>query len=195
VTGNSFPRIYDAGSLEVSAKVLSDFGLDPLSSELMLRLGLPSKLPGEVPLLQFETPQRADFDGEALLVVAHEPWAGKLLLCLSADGKVIAAGDGIHKFVNSRLSSFLGFLALYEAFQEQARSGDSGPVVYSQSEMQARLEAFRRGEFQARPAEQRFNRDVAISTMAAEWTTLDPAALAEGAWWSVVLEQLEDGQI
>ncbi|HGM6731534.1 TPA: hypothetical protein ACKQBZ_002631 [Stenotrophomonas maltophilia] len=108
---------------------------------------------------------------------------------------MIAAGDGIHKFVNGRLSSFLGFLALYEAFQEQARSGESGPVVYSQSEMQARLEAFRRGEFQARPTVQRFNRDVAISTMAAEWTTLDPAALAEGAWWSVVLEQLEDGQI
>lgn len=195
MTGNSFPRIYDAGSLEVSAKVLSDFGLDPLSSELMLRLGLPSKLPGEMPLVQFETPQRADFDGEELLVVAHEPWVGKLLLCLSADGKVIAAGDGMHQFVNSRLSSFLGFLALYEAFQEQARSGNSGPVVYSQSEMQARLEAFRRGEFQARPAEQRFNRDDAISTMAAEWTTLDPAALAEDAWWSVVLEQLEDGQI
>jgi len=195
VTGNSFPRIYDAGSLEVSAKVLSDFGLDPLSSELMLRLGLPSKLPGEMHLVQFEAPQRVDFNGEELLVVAREPWGGELLLCLSADGKVIAAGDGIQKFVNSRLSSFLGFLALYEAFQEQARSCDSGPVVYSQSEMQARLEAFRRGEFQARPTEQRFNRDVAISTMAAEWTTLDPAALAEGAWWSVVLEQLEDGQI
>ncbi|HIE1099655.1 MULTISPECIES: hypothetical protein [Stenotrophomonas] len=195
MTGNSFPRICDAGSLEVSAKVLSDFGLDPLSSELMLRLGLPSKLPGEVPLVQFEAPQRAVFDGKELLVVAHEPWGRELLLCLSAGGKVIAAGDGIHKFVNGCLSSFLGFLALYEAFQEQARSGESGPVVYSQSEMQARLEAFRRGEFQARSTEQRFNRDVAISTMAAEWTTLDPAALAEGAWWSVVLEQLEDGQI
>lgn len=195
MTGNSFPRIYDAGSLEVSAKVLSDFGLDPLSSELMLRLGLPSRLPGEVPLVQFEAPQRAEFGGEELLVVAHEPWGRELLLCLSPGGKVIAAGDGMHQFVNSRLSSFLGFLALYEAFQEQARSGSSGPVVYSQSEMQARLEAFRRGEFQARPTEQRFNRDVAISTMAAEWTTLDPAALAEGAWWSVVLEQLEDGQI
>ncbi|WP_159095341.1 MULTISPECIES: hypothetical protein [unclassified Stenotrophomonas maltophilia group] len=195
MTGNSFPRIYDADSLEVSAKVLNDFGLDPLSSELMLRLGLPSKLPGEVPLLQFEAPRRVNFDGDELLVVAHEPWGRELLLCLSAGGKVIAAGDGIRKFVNGRLSSFLGFLALYEAFQEQARSGSSGPVVYSQSEMQARLEAFRRGEFQARPTEQRFNRDVAISTMAAEWTTLDPAALAEGAWWSVVLEQLEDGQI
>lgn len=66
MTGNSFPRIYDAGSLQVSAKVLSDFGLDPLSSELMLRLGLPSKLPGEMPLVQFETPQRAVFDGEEL---------------------------------------------------------------------------------------------------------------------------------
>lgn len=195
MTGNSFPRIYDAGSLEVSAKVLSNFGLEPLSSELMLRLGLPSRLPGEVPLVQFEAPQSLEFDGEGLLVVAREPWGGELLLCLSAGGKVIAAGDGIHQFVNSRLSSFLGFLVLYEAFQEQARSGNSGPVVYSQSEMQARLDAFRRGEFQARPTEQRFNRDVAISTMAAEWTTLDPAALAEGAWWSVVLEQLEDGQI
>ncbi|MBK0055325.1 SUKH-4 family immunity protein [Stenotrophomonas sp. S39] len=195
MTGNSYPRIYDAGSLEVSAKVLSGFGLDPLSSELMLRLGLPSRLPGEVPLVQFEAPQSLEFDGEELLVVAREPWGGQLLLCLSPGGKVIAAGDGMHQFVNSRLSSFLGFLSLYEAFQEQARSGNSGPVVYSQSEMQARLEAFRRGEFQARPTEQRFNRDVAISTMAAEWTTLDPAALVEGAWWSVVLEQLEDGQI
>lgn len=195
MTGNSFPRIYDAGSLGVDAKVLSDFGLDPLSSELMLRLGLPSKLPGEVPLVQFEAPQRVEFGGEELLVVAREPWGGELLLCLSTGGKVIAAGDGMHQFVNSRLSSFLGFLALYEEFQEQARSGDSGPVVYSQSEMQARLGAFRRGEFQARPTEQRFNRDVAISTMAAEWATLDPAALVEGAWWSVVLEQLEDGQI
>ncbi len=195
MTGNSYPRIYYAGSLEVSAKVLSDFGLDPLSSELMLRLGLPSRLPGEVPLVQFEAPQSLEFDGEELLVVAREPWGGQLLLCLSPGGKVIAAGDGMHQFVNSRLSSFLGFLSLYEAFQEQARSGNSGPVVYSQSEMQARLEAFRRGEFQARPTEQRFNRDAAISTMAAEWTTLDPAALVEGAWWSVVLEQLEDGQI
>lgn len=195
MTGNSFPRIYDAGSLEVNAKLLSDFDLDPLSSELMLRLGLPSRLPGEVPLVQFEAPQSLEFDGEELLVVAREPWGGQPLLCLSPGGKVIAAGDGMHQFVNSRLSSFLGFLSLYEAFQEQARSGNSCPVVYSQSEMQARLEAFRRGEFQARPTEQRFNRDAAISTMAAEWTTLDPAALAEGAWWSVVLEQLEDGQI
>jgi len=195
VTGNSFSRFYDAGSLEVSTKVLGDFGLDPLSSELMLKLGLPSRLPGEVPVVQFEAPQMADFYGEALLVVAHEPWGKELLLCLSVAGKVIAAGDGGHQFVNSRLSSFLGFLEAYEVFQAQATSSDSMPVVYSQAVMQARLEAFKRGEIHARPARQGFNRDDAIKAMAAAWGRLDPAALAEGSSWSVVLEQLEDGLI
>jgi hypothetical protein len=195
VTGNYFSRIYDAGSLDVSAKVLSDFGLDPLSSELMLRLGLPSRLPGEVPVVQFEAPQIADFYGETLLVVAHEPWGKELLFCLSVAGKVIATGDGGHQFVNSRLSSFLGFLGSYEVLQAQARSSDATPVVYSQAVMQARLEAFKRGELHARPARQRFNRDDAIKAMAAAWGRLDPAALADGSWWSVVLEQLEDGLI
>lgn len=115
VTGNSFSRLYDAGSLEMSAKVLSDFGLDPFSSELMLQLGLPSRIPGEVPVVQFEAPRIADFYGETLLVVAHEPWE-----------------------------------------------------------------------------KERFNRDDAIKAMATAWGRPDPAALAEGSWWSVVLERLED---
>ena len=104
-------------------------------------------------------------------------------------------GDGGRQVVNERLSSFLGFLEAHEAFQAKATANDSGPVVYSQAEMQVRLEAFKRGEIPKRSAKPRFDRKEAIRTMVSEWTALDSAALTEGSWWSVVLEQIQDGLI
>ncbi|RXK67390.1 hypothetical protein ERT44_08820 [Stenotrophomonas sp. MA5] len=195
MTETAFSRVYGSGSLEVSAQVLRDFGLEPSTSELMLRLGLPSRLSGDVPIVQFEVPHVVEIDGTGLLAIAREPWGEDLLLCLSASGEVLAAGDGGRQIVNGRLSSFLGFLEAYEAFQAQAKVEDSGPVVYSQAEMQARLEAFKRGEIPKRSAKPRFDRSEAIKAMVSEWRSLDAAALTEGSWWSIVLEQIQDGLI
>ncbi|SFS03345.1 hypothetical protein SAMN04487782_2981 [Stenotrophomonas maltophilia] len=68
-------------------------------------------------------------------------------------------------------------------------------MVHSQAEMQARLEAFERGEIPKRSAKPRFDRSGAIRTMVSEWRRLDSAALTEGSWWSIVLEQIQDGLV
>lgn len=114
----------------MSAQVLRDFGLEPSTSELMSRLGLPSRLPGDVPVVQFEVPRVVEINGTRLLAFGREPWGEDLLLCLSVSGEVLAAGDGGRQIVNGRLSSFLGLLEAYEAFQAQAqaKAEDSGPV-------------------------------------------------------------------
>ena len=195
MTETAFSRVYASGSLEVSAQVLRDFGLEPSTSELMLRLRLPSRLPGDVPVVQFEVPHVVEIDGTGLLAIAREPWGEDLLLCLSASGEVLAVGDGGRQIVNGRLSSFLGFLEAYEAFQAQAKADDSGPMVYSQAEMQARLEAFERGEIPKRSAKPRFDRSRAIRTLVSEWRRLDASALTEGSRWSIVLEQIQDGLV
>ncbi|SFS03335.1 hypothetical protein SAMN04487782_2980 [Stenotrophomonas maltophilia] len=76
----------------------------------MLRLGLPSRQPGDVPVVQFEVPHAVEIDGTRLLAIAREPWSEDLLVCLSVSGEVLAVGDGGRQIVNGRLSSFLGFL-------------------------------------------------------------------------------------
>ena len=69
MTQITFSRIYGSGSLRVSAKVLQDFGLEPSTSELMLQMGLPSRLPGDVPIVQFEVPRIVELDGAELLAI------------------------------------------------------------------------------------------------------------------------------
>ncbi|MGE8258400.1 MAG: SUKH-4 family immunity protein [Stenotrophomonas sp.] len=195
MTQIAFTRIYGSGSIEVDAQVLQDFGLESSASELMLRLGLPSRLPGDVPIVQFEVPRILEMDGTKLLAIAEEPWGEDLFLCLSQNGEVLSVGDGGRQVVNDRLSSFLGFLEAYEAFQAEAKAEDIAPVVYSQAEMQAKLEAFKRGEILKRSAKPKFDRTGAIKAMVSEWKALDPVAVKGGSWWSVVLEQIQDGLI
>ena len=90
------------------------------------------------------------------------------------------------------------FLQQYVNEAEASRQ-DSSPRVYTQSEMQARLDALRRGEFARRTkpaaasASMAFDRPAALGLLTQAWQRHDAAALRPGGWWRRILEQLRDG--
>ena len=81
-------------------------------------------------------------------------------------------------FINTRVEHFLHFLAALQRFQAEASRQDS-TRVYTQSEMQARLDALRRGEFARRTkpaaasAATAFDRPAALGLLTQAWQRQD----------------------
>lgn len=191
--------LYAGGATRLTADTLAGAGLDPRACAWLLSPGLPVRPDPALALVEFVPPfVHASADGTAL-VIAREPWADALWLAVAPDGRVATAGEGAPMFINTRVEHFLHFLAALQRFQAEASRQDSSPRVYTQSEMQARLDALRRGEFARRTkpaaatASLAFDRPAALGLLTQAWQRHDAAALRPGGWWRRILEQLQDG--
>lgn len=112
----SFPKAYKAGLIQVDQDVVHRYGLDATTSELLLRIGLPLKLPEDSALVQFRSPEIIRVHDADALVIGSEPWEEDLWISLSPTGEVLAVGDGGPKRVNRGFLDFLGFLEAYVEF-------------------------------------------------------------------------------
>ncbi|MFY4256735.1 SUKH-4 family immunity protein [Achromobacter xylosoxidans] len=192
--------LYAGGAARLAPDILTGAGLDAHACAWLLDPGLPMRPDPAVALVEFVPPAIHLSPGGAMLVFAREPWADALWLAIAADGRVVAAGeDAAPLFVNTRVEHFLHFLAALQRFQAEASRHHPGPRVYSQSEMQARLDALRRGEFVRRhqPAAgsepPSFDRPAALRQLDRTWEQHDAKALRRGGWWCRIREQLRDG--
>lgn len=200
MTADDLSGLYGGGATRLDAATLDAAGLDPRTRAWLAGHGLPLRPDPAIPLVEFVPPHvRAD-SGGSVLVIAREPWTEALWLGVRADGRVVTAGqDEPPVFINGRIAHFLHFLAAFQRFQCAAGIADSGPRVYTQAEMQARLDAFRNRQGGSSPrqaprtAAKPFDRPAALRRLAQAWRDRDPDALARGAWWTRVLEQLRDG--
>lgn len=106
----------------------------------------------------------------------------------------VEASSGEHGLINTSLVRFLEFLQRYAQFIENF-SEVHEPSVMTLEEAQAKLAAFQRGELT--PGKKKGHvsgRKEAISELRTFFAEQDPGSLSnEKAWWSLVLEQLEDG--
>lgn len=106
----------------------------------------------------------------------------------------VDASSGEHGLINTSLLRFLEFLQRYAQFIENF-SEVHEPSVMTLEEAQAKLAAFQRGELI--PGKKKVHgsgRKEAISELRAFFAEQDPGSLSnEESWWSLVLEQLEDG--
>nr|WP_285888926.1 SUKH-4 family immunity protein [Paenibacillus polysaccharolyticus] len=96
--------------------------------------------------------------------------------------------------MNSSIHLFLTFLRRYrEIVQDHSQTNE--PSVMTLEQVQAKLEAFRRGEIKPHlQKKEQSGRDEAVKQLRLFYTEKDPVSvLHEETWWSVVLEQLEDG--
>ncbi|MET3939585.1 hypothetical protein ABIC22_002397 [Paenibacillus sp. PvP094] len=106
----------------------------------------------------------------------------------------VDASSGEHGLINTSLVRFLEFLQRYAQFIENF-SEVHEPSVMTLEEAKAKLAAFQRGELT--PGKEKIHgsgRKEAISELRAFFAEQDPGSLSnEKCWWSLVLEQLEDG--
>ncbi|MGR6546139.1 SUKH-4 family immunity protein [Paenibacillus tundrae] len=100
---------------------------------------------------------------------------------------------GEYSVINTNLSLFLEFLHQYMTFiHEHSRSSE--PSIMTLEQVQAKLEAFRRGELKpiARPSSELVRKN-ALHQLRQFYTEKDPQSVSnEESWWSVVLEQIDD---
>ncbi|WP_241082312.1 SUKH-4 family immunity protein [Achromobacter xylosoxidans] len=200
MTADDLSGLYGGGAIRLDAATLDAAGLDSRTRAWLAEHGLPLRPDPAIPLVEFVPPRVRAGSGGSALVIAREPWTEALWLGLQADGRVVTAGqDEPSVFINSHIAHFLHFLAALQRFQSAAGIADTGPRVYTQAEMQARLDAFRKGLDRPSPrqvprsAAQPFDRPAALCRLEQTWRDHDPDALARGAWWTRVLEQLRDG--
>ncbi|WP_418039547.1 SUKH-4 family immunity protein [Paenibacillus xylanilyticus] len=106
----------------------------------------------------------------------------------------VDALSGEHGLINTSLLRFLEFLQRYAQFIENF-SEVLEPSVMTLEEAQAKLAAFQRGELiSGKKKVHGSGRKEAISELRAFFAEQDPGSLSnEKSWWSLVLEQLEDG--
>lgn len=102
--------------------------------------------------------------------------------------------SGQSGFVNSDIRLFLLFLSCVRSFTASHSEGDQA-TIWTAEQMRERLAAFRRGEIVPQhPKRPAFDRKTELTRMRALFEEKDAASLAnENQWWSLVLEQLEDG--
>lgn len=139
-----------------------------------------------------------DEERENTLLLIGYIWEDSLIGLKSGTGEVYSYDllTGDFGIINSSLHLFLKFLHQYADFTQHF-SSTSEPVIMTAEEFKERLEAFQRGEIKpkARKSKQPSlaERRQAIKKLRAYYNHEDPISVAdEHAWWSVILEQLED---
>lgn len=178
--------------------------LDIETQELLLRSGLLQiRMNGEDILgIRFDSQPnpgliRAEDGLRMLLPIGYE-WDEKTaILGLEAGTGILYRIDvqtGECAVVNSSIHRFMEFLHRYASFIHE-HSKQAAPSVMTLEQAQAKLEAFRRGEIKPRSQHSdRSARDQALKDLRLFYTEKDPVSvLNEETWWSVVLEQVEDG--
>ncbi|WP_338540851.1 SUKH-4 family immunity protein [Paenibacillus tundrae] len=171
--------------------------------ELLLHSGLPQfRLAGEHVLGVHFTPLtdqglvRTPDELVTLFPIGYEWEDPSTLFGLEEEVGTLYRMDGQtgeYSVINTNLSLFLAFLHQYISFIHE-HSRTSEPSVMTLEQVQAKLEAFRRGEI--KPTVQQPSESVrknALHQLRQFYTEKDPVSVSdEESWWSVVLEQLED---
>ncbi|MDR6723227.1 hypothetical protein J2W91_001679 [Paenibacillus amylolyticus] len=171
--------------------------------ELLLHSGLPQfRLAGEYMLGVHFTPLtdqglvRTPDELVTLFPIGYEWEDPSTLFGLEEEIGTLYRLDGQtgeYSVVNTNLSLFLAFLHHYISFIHE-HSRTSEPSVMTLEQVQAKLEAFRRGEIKptAQPSSDSVRKN-ALHQLRQFCTEKDPVSVSdEESWWSVVLEQLED---
>ncbi|MCM3174093.1 SUKH-4 family immunity protein [Paenibacillus sp. MER 99-2] len=173
------------------------------TQELLLQLGLPQlRLADEHVLGVHFTPLTDQgliqtSDGyKTLFPIGYEWEDSSIIFALETEIGTLYRLDGQkgeYSVVNTNLSLFLEFLHQYISFIHE-HSRTSEPSVMTLEQVQAKLEAFRRGEIKpiAQPSSDSARKN-ALHQLRQFYTEKDPVSVSdEESWWSVVLEQLED---
>ncbi len=173
------------------------------TEELLLRFGLPQfRLNDEdlfgihfKPLTEQGLIRTLD-DRKTLLPIGYEYEETSAILGLETDVGTLYRVDvqtGQYSLINSNLSLFIEFLQRCAAFINE-NSESCEPTMMTLEQAQAKLAAFRRGEIM--PPQQSSSqsaREQVLKQLRFSFAEKDPmSVLNEEAWWSVVLEQLED---
>ena len=136
-------------------------------------------------------PAEVSVDGERLSVIGHVWEPATELVGVDGAGAVWSYSPDRRSRtpMNSSVGALRRFLDLFGEFF--AGTDDPPPATYTAEQMAEKLAAFRRGEI--RPAAGRpDNRDARIKQLKKTLREIDAPAVKAG-WWSLVLEQVDDG--
>jgi hypothetical protein len=137
------------------------------------------------------TPAEVTVDGERLSIIGYVWEPATELVGLDSAGAVwsYAPARGRRVPMNSSVDALRRFLDLFGEFF--AAADDPPPATYTAEQMAAKLAALRRGEIKpaaARPD----NRSARVKQLKKALRDIDRPAVKAG-WWSLVLEQVDDG--
>lgn len=136
-------------------------------------------------------PAEVTVDGERLSVIGHVWEPSTELVGLDGAGAVwsYSPGRGGRVLMNSSVDALRRFLDLFGEFFRAA--DDPPPATYTAEEMAEKLAAFRRGEI--KPAVRGpDDRGARVERLKKALSAVDRPAV-EAGWWSLVLEQVDDG--
>lgn len=138
-----------------------------------------------------DIPAEVTVDGERLAVIGYVWEPSTELVGLDSTGAVwsYTPDRGIRVPMNSSVDALRRFLDLFGEFF--AATDDPPPVTYTAEQMADKLAAFRRGEI--KPAVGKpDNRNARVEQLKKTLREIDKPAVKTG-WWSLVLEQVDDG--
>jgi hypothetical protein len=129
--------------------------------------------------------------GARLSVIGYVGEPTTELVAVDSDGTVwsYSPSGGTRMPLNSSVDALRRFLDLFEQFF--AVTDAPPPATYTAEQMAEKLAAFRRGEIKpaaARPD----NREARVKQLKKALNDIDEPAVA-AAWWSIILEQVDDG--
>ena len=136
-------------------------------------------------------PAEVGVDGERLSVIGYVWEPATELVGLDSAGAVWAYSPGRRSRtpMNSSVDALRRFLDLFGEFF--AVTDDPPPATYTAEQMAEKLAAFRRGEI--KPAVGKpDNRNARIKQLKKTLREIDGPAVTAG-WWSLILEQVDDG--
>ncbi|MEO2209895.1 SUKH-4 family immunity protein [Paenibacillus amylolyticus] len=173
------------------------------TQELLLYSGLPQFTLNDEDVLGIRFNPLPDMglmstsdDLKTLLPIGYEWDEQTAILGLESRTGIMYRVDvptGEYAVMNSSIHLFLTYLSRYkEIVQEHSQANE--PTVMTLEQVQAKLEAFRRGEIKPHlQKKEQSGREEAVKQLRLFYTEKDPVSmLDEETWWSVVLEQLED---
>jgi hypothetical protein len=136
-------------------------------------------------------PAEVTVDGDQLPVIGYVWEPTTELIAVDGAGVVwsYSPDSGSRALMNSSVDALRRFLDLFGEFF--AATAAPPPVTYTAEQMAEKLAAFRRGEI--KPAAARAdNRKARVKQLKKALKEIDRPAV-NAAWWSIVLEQVDDG--
>ncbi|GIE94521.1 SUKH-4 family immunity protein [Paractinoplanes rishiriensis] len=136
-------------------------------------------------------PAEVTVDGERLSVIGYVWEPTTELVGLDSAGAVwsYSPDRGSRAPMNSSVAALRRFLDSFGEFF--ATTDDPPPATYTAEQMAEKLAAFRRGEIKP-AAGKREDRKARIKQLKETLREIDEPA-AEAGWWSLILEQVDDG--
>lgn len=136
-------------------------------------------------------PAEVTVDGERLSIIGHVWEPATELVGLDSAGSVwsYSPDRGTRALMNSSLEALRRFLDLFGEFF--AATDAPPPATYTAEQMAEKLAAFRRGEIKPAISKPE-NRRARIKQLKITLAEVDSAAV-KAEWWSLILEQVDDG--